>query len=60
MFRDINNSTITQLNSYVSSNSSTLYFYASQNNGGTWNPLEYADGDGGLIDIIFNITYLVS
>jgi len=60
MYRDINNSTITQLNSYVSSNSSTLYFYASQNNGGTWNPLEYADGDGGLIDIIFNITYLVS
>ena len=60
MFRDINDSTIAQLNSYVSTNSSTLYFYASQNNGGNWDPLEYADGDAGLIDIIFNITYLVS
>ena len=60
MFRDINDSTIAQLNSYISTNSSTLYFYASQNNGGNWDPLEYADGDAGLIDIIFNITYLVS
>jgi len=60
MFRDINDSTIAQLNSYVAANSSTLLFFASQNNGGNWDPLEYADGDSGLIDIIFNITYLVS
>ena len=60
MFRDINDTTIAQLNSYISTSSSTVFFYASQNNGGNWDTLEYADGDSGLIDIIFNITYLVS
>ena len=60
MFRDINNSTIAQMNSYVATNSSTIFFYFSQNNGGGWDTLEYADGDAGLMDMIFNLTYMVN
>ena len=60
MFRDINNSAITQLNSYVSANSSSIYFYASQNNGGSWDVLEYSSGDAGKIDIIFTLSYPVT
>jgi hypothetical protein len=60
MFRDINDSTIAQINSYVSTSSSTMYFYKSANNGTGWTVLEYQDGDSGKIDIIFTLSYPIT
>lgn len=59
MYRDVNVSTLTDLTAYLGSNSSTLRFYISKNNGGNWAILQYNNFDSGLGDLYFSLTYRV-
>ena len=59
MFRDVNLSTLSQLTAYIGSNSTTLRFYSSRNDGAGWSQLQFNNLDSGLGELYFSITYSV-
>ena len=59
MYRNLNNSSLTDLTSYIASSDSHFLFYVSQNDGTLWELLQFADFDSGLGDLYLSLSYFV-